>query len=234
MIAEGSEFHQHYFQLNVSNLDVVCDPNLYNYGQMRDYCNNFSCKFVGGGVYGVIGDCGDGGWTLSYVLVGLNKFHKGSIEINGELADQEKLQQFGCYVGQGIHVKGNWGFRKNEGVAKLLSQGIDSGKCPLGSVYEIVEMFSLSKERLSKSIQQYSGERWRASIAIGFAHGKRIYGFPWLNARWLEKYIVSMNGFDEILRILRKNGSIVLIPTSKPEILKGVADKLVSISTSIY
>lgn len=67
-----------------------------------------------------------------------------------------------------------------------------------------------------------SGERWKASMAIGYAMGKSIYCFPWLNTKRLmqlkEHIIICSKALVDI-------GAIIIIPTTKPETLLSISNQ---------
>lgn len=206
--------------VTVNNLTTVCDSKLFNYGQMRDRLHDFTYTFRKGKVYGIIGECGAGGWALSSLLTGREKPLSGEIIIDNKVVDPSVFRDIGCYAGEGYKDKGLFG-RKT--VYKQLQDGAKRTK---QSVQEIVEMFELSESRLHRTIDRVSNERWNASIAIGFANGKQIYCFPWLSTGWVANIKPRI---ELCINILKQHGAIVIFPTTKPENLYSIADEFVQV-----
>lgn len=99
------------------------------------------------------------------------------------------------------------------------------------TVEKIIELFGLSKDRLSYKVEELSWERWRASMAIGFAQGKSIYCFPWCSTMWINDLILN-SGIHRCIDIVKKYGSIIIIPTSKTESIEYLVDEVISINNS--
>ncbi|MEC0248175.1 hypothetical protein P4H65_20470 [Paenibacillus chitinolyticus] len=208
--------------VQVKELTVLSDPKLFNYGQMRDLCENFSYEFTTGNVYGIIGECGAGGWALSYFLAGREKAQSGSLFFNNVLAtDQSVLAEYGCYVGEGATSRKMFG---GNTIRQQIEAGLKQNK--KFSFNELVELFELSSSRLDRKMEHISNERWNASIAIGLAHGKTIFCFPWLNTAWINSL---RNRIIPSVKILKDHGAIVIIPTAKTETLNNIADYSVDI-----
>ena len=210
--------------LEVFNLEALCDCTLFNYGVMRDLCNKFTYNFKSGKVYGIIGEFGTGGWALSYSLAGKQKDYNGVIKVNGNVVDYKILKGISCYVGEGIESKKLFG--KKNTIIEQLDAGLKSKKNNSNNIEYIIQLFELSKERTNRIIEHISNERWKASIAIGYAYGKQIYCFPWLNSgeiMFLKEHIKLCIG------ILRKNGAIVIIPTCKEKSIMDIVDETIYI-----
>ena len=80
-------------KINLENITTVCLAKLKNYGQMPEYCSNFTAELHKGTSYGIIGSCGEGGWAISYNLIGRDKPAKGKIKINGNVVDKVFLEK---------------------------------------------------------------------------------------------------------------------------------------------
>ena len=81
-------------------------------------------------------------------------------------------------------------------------------------------MFELSESRFERPIQQCSGERWRISMAVGYAFEKRIYCFPWVNSKFLQ----SLMCLELCLQHLLNTNAIVIIPTTFTKALDGIVE----------
>ncbi|SEG78735.1 hypothetical protein [Paenibacillus sp. UNC499MF] len=208
--------------VRVKDLTILGDPRLVNYGQMRDCCENFSYEFRSGHVYGIIGECGSGGWVLSYYLTGREKEQSGTLFLNNVLAaDSSVLAGYGCYVGEGVISRNLFGGRT---VRQQIEEGLKQNNA--FTLNELVEWFELSSSRLDRKLEHISNERWNASIAIGLAHGKTIFCFPWLNTAWIQSL---RSRIAASVRILKDQGAIIIIPTAKREALNQLADYCVDI-----
>ncbi len=78
----------------------------------------------------------------------------------------------------------------------------------------IQNLFELSEPRVGRTIKYVSGVRWKASIGIGFAYGKKIFCYPWMNSNdiriWGEQISKSV-------KVLTDNNCTVVFPTTKEE-----------------
>lgn len=75
-------------------------------------------------------------------------------------------------------------------------------------------MFEVSKAGAGKSIHKVGDERWKASIAIGFAYCKKIFCYPWMNSKDIELLKEQMT---KSIKVLTENNCIVVLPTTKEE-----------------
>lgn len=209
----------------IHNLDSLCYCSLFNYGKIKDYCNKFSCEFEKGKVYGIIGEFGNGGWALSYTLAGRHTDFTGTICIDEKPVNAEVLKKVSCYVGEGDSTRSAMGFRKLT-VAEQINRGIKDGKCPNKSIEEVVRIFNLSPERIERRIEHVGNERWKASIAIGYSMGKKIFCFPWLNTG---EITFLMEHIKPCIDILKETDSIVIIPTCREDSIKDITSETIYI-----
>lgn len=199
---------------------------LFNYGNMTDSLSMFTYDFKSGNVYGVIDEFGSGGWALSYVLAGKQKPFEGEIKINNNSVDYRKLKDFSCYVGDDSGKKKLFGISKMT-VQEQIQMGINSGKSFCNDINKIKEIFGLSNERFNRTIEHVSGERWKASMAIGYSLGKTIYCFPWLNT----KYLMHLKEHLKLcFKPLIEVGAIIIIPTCNNNISDDIANITLSIN----
>lgn len=91
---------------------------------------------------------------------------------------------------------------------------------------EIKDIFCLSDARYNRSMDLVSSEMWNISLALLFALNKEIIAYPWLNAIDIKRFI----SLDEqgILDFLKKQGKILLVPSSQSKLLKNICDKRIS------
>lgn len=213
-------------EIKIDNLTAGGYPFLKNYGKMPDSCNNLSTSFQSGKVYGIIGGCGEGGWTLSHILTGRDKPYEGKVLLNGQAADEKILEYYGWYVGDGITSKGL--IRKRKTIYRQIKEGIVQTSSNF-TAEDITNLFGLSKDRIHYPLEELSWEKWRASIAIGFAHGKRIFCFPWCDASWVNNLILNC-GIHICIDILKNAGAIIIFPTQKSESVNFFVDEIIHLN----
>ncbi len=101
-------------------------------------------------------------------------------------------------------------------------------------VDDIVKEFHLTPSRLDYSLSQNcEWERWRMSMAIGYANNKKIYCFPWMNT--LEFYDCLYN--SSVFRFFKKltrEGAIIILPTSRKENVNKLVDHIVQIHNTRF
>lgn len=200
------------------------------YGEIHDWCSEFSYHFREGKSYALIGECGDGGWLLSTILTGRNKQNQGEILLNGNEISQKELQSISCYVGEGILNK-KIGIFKNP-IRKQISTGLKYSKQEGYTENDIAKLFGLREDRLSYDVEELSWARWRASIAVGFAFNKKVFCFPWCNT-WMINELILNGGIHRCIDILTKNGAIVVIPTGNKESAEFLVDEVINLAKSL-
>ena len=82
----------------------------------------------------------------------------------------------------------------------------------------VTEKFILTEPRYDRKLFQLSGERWRASAALGYANRKRIYYAPYKFSKFY--YQMCQSGLLKVLKELTADGAIVLLPAGSDEFLK--------------
>ena len=194
------------------------ESQLENYGKMRDTIGHFNYKFKSG-IYVIEGECTTGGWALSTILTGREKLMNGQILIDNEIVSYKELQKCSCYVGEDSGLKKWFGIMPMS-VAEQIEYGIKKGFIS-DSVEEIKNKFKLSDGRFDRQMKYFSGERWRASMAIGYALGKRIYCFPWISGKFIMKL---ENCFKTCFQPLLESGATIIIPTTNHYVLKNIVD----------
>jgi hypothetical protein len=221
--------------LKIDNLDVHIDDGLYypelvNYGHMIETVDHFQYQFQKGKSYGIIGQCGEGGWGLSYAIAGRAEHSADEIKVNGKAVTPEQLAGISWYVGDGMPKRGP--FPKSRTVLNQISaacrMNTDNKR---GSVEEIIALFNLSQDRLELPLDNQSWEKWRSSIAIGYAYGAQIFCFPWVSTGWVNDLILNC-GIHICIDILKNVGAIVILPTQTAESVDFFLDEIVPLQGS--
>lgn len=234
-------------QINIEKFSCRVACSLFNYWRMVDSISNLSASFVSGKIYGVVGNLGAGGWALSYILAGkefMGDSYQNSIRVNGQKVSADFLRSISCYVGEGVlehpykprQSYPNKLTRKVLGIKTVGEQiklGIKQSKNDY-SFNEIAKMFELSgidqnnerHGRIHRPLEFQSGEVWRASMAIGFAYGKRLFTVPWMQTKEWSNYIIGENN-KKYLELLKLHNAIVIVPVSNECDLGNLADEII-------
>lgn len=207
--------------VQITNVTTIGDPELAEYGKMKDMCNNFTFQFLGGKSYGIICECGAGGWGLSYALSGKGDIIEGQLLINRNQVNKQFLMKYGWYVGDDFVGKGAFGRIKRFSIRQQITNGLKQSKTDL-TMEQICSMLELSDSRLDRDILSISNERWNASVAIGLAHNRKLFCFPWLNTGWVNTLFVRL---QTIAHVLKEQGAILIIPTAKTDVISKIVDE---------
>jgi ABC-type multidrug transport system ATPase subunit len=206
--------------LSVENLEF--QGSMYPRWLTFEYLKPFSYDFTFGRSYLLASSPGTGAEALSFLVGGRLQPHSGTIKRNGvEYTQADRKRDAWIIWLDQINRFGVW---NNQTVGWQIRHGLRTfNNGVFHTEAEVIERFLLTEERYNRSLRQLSHERWRASCAIGFVHGKRIFCFPHINQyehQFIEHY------FDAYLKgmidLLRDCGALVLIPA----ILTPLADKL--------
>ena len=179
-------------------------------------------EFSSGRIYGIISDFGCGSWGLARSITGNGQWKIDSnVFIDGHLSTQEDMKQFSGNILDPIW---NTFFedRNKCTVHNCLEFALQESQLDY-TPNEIKDIFCLSDARYNRSMDLVSGEIWNISLALLFAFNKEIIAYPWLNAIDIKRFI----SLDEqgILDFLKKQGKILLVPSSQSKLLKNICDK---------
>ena len=184
-----------------------------------------SLKFESGNIYALVGEYGQGCMYLSYLLGGKVDFGDLKIYINGSEIRKPDLELI------------SWNLEPNEerygsmAVRKSIEKALGRNKS-LESFSDIQDKFLLTQERFGRKFKCLSGERWRASAALGYAEECRIFYAPYKTSNFY--YQMCQSGLLKALRELTDAGAIVLLPVGSDEFVKYIADKCLYIKPCSY
>lgn len=196
------------------------------YGEnVHDYISKGEYYFKFGKIYGIICEQGAGGEVLSQIITNKLFDDKTTIFIDGIKIDS--IYDLAWYVGKGVRTGGL--FERELSVQKALELAIKKNK-RYENIDKILEEFHLSRHRIKYCLSNMDvWERWRASIAIGYAQGKQIYCFPWMDSLYFYDCMINSSVFRFFKKITGENGLIIL-PTAREKNVKGLADEIVKIN----
>lgn len=235
-------------EININQLNCRVECSLFKYWTMLDEINNFSSHFESGKIYALVGKGWNGGWALSYFLTGRSEENErcyDSVYVNGEKANSLLFRKIACYIGEGVSehpfqsIKRyrNKFTRKLFGI-KTVAEQIQQGILFSNNRYsyeDVAAMFELTgvyehderNGRIHRPLAYQGNEIWRASMAIGFAYGKKVYAAPLMmpNKDWLNYIIGDYN--RRYIELLRSHNSIIIIPVHNDQQVKNWADEII-------
>lgn len=215
-------------QIRIENVSGGFDCKLDNYGCMRDTLGHFNYRFTSG-IYLIEGECATGGWALTTILSGRDTMYEGKIFLNDEEVTYEELKKSSCYVGIDAGLKKHFGLKPMT-VKEQIEYGIKKGLSFSADIDDIRKKFGISEERFVRDINHVSGERWRASIAIGYALGKKVYCFPWVNSHFLNSHA---DNFKLCFQSLKTVNAIVILPTTYADAIKEISSEYVVVNLTL-
>jgi hypothetical protein len=200
--------------------------NPYALGPVYNTLHPVSYEFEFNKSYMLNGSKEGGAWALSWIIGGLLE-PTGGIILKENLVwnIQERLSETWCVRHSEIK---RFGIFRNQPVSWQIRHGLRTREGQkLWSEADIVNIFHLTPERYHRRWRHLGNEVWRASPAIGFSNGKRIFCFPWLDQDLIETYYNLW--LKEMIDFLCKSGALVLIPAQLTNLSKTLCDNVVSL-----
>lgn len=194
----------------ISTIDSVYD-NTYN--------------FERGKIYGIVCEPGEGGATVSCLLSNQIPWEDEKIYFDDVEVKPSDIGEISWYVGAPIYSQG---FIKKEMSVKEALEYAVLRYSRYENLGDIVSEFGLETNRWNKKLTIYSYERWRASLAIGYASYKIVYCFPWLDTSSFYNWVINSSVF-RFFRRLRDEGNILILPTIRRVNVEGFVDEVIEI-----
>lgn len=204
----------------------------FSIGKVYDFCTDISMKFETGNVYCIDSSLTCGGLAISWLFTGLltpkklRKYIPDYAFWDGKGMTYRQIKEFGFAVGL-TGLEGTFLIRKNVGV--LLDKLVKNSS-RVNSIDELQELFMLSEPRFDRPIKCYSRERWRATIAMGYAMDRKIFCFPWMRPGIISTY--KDLWIKKALKPLVEADCLVIIPTVFREEMTDLFTKVVSFGES--
>ena len=170
------------------------------YGTYEDYMSDHTFVFEKGKVYGVVTEYGDGGETLSAIMSGLIPIEEEEVYFDDIKVDNPKMGDIGWFLGKREYTRGI--IKKEISARKALERAIKEYH-RYQSVEDVMEDFSLRPDRIDMGLYRYSHEKWRASLAIGYACRKEVFCLSWMNTSAFASIILG-SGIFRFFKRLRK------------------------------
>lgn len=177
--------------------------------------------FESGKIYGLVSEYGQGCMYLSYLIGGKIDFGNLKIFCNETELSQNDLGNISWNL-----EPCNEQYRK--AVVKNAIEKALKNNCAKEDFLSIAEKFLLTPPRYDRKLFQLSGERWRASAALGYANGKKLFYAPYETSKFY--YQMCQSGLLKALKELTAHGAVVLLPVGSDEIMKHIADECIYIN----
>lgn len=185
-----------------------------------EYMYKGSYEFEKRKIYGILGESGEGGGGLTWLLSGKYVLGNENVTVFGKKYQKGETIKEGWHMSEGIPDM-------NRQAWKILSSARKRSGSKL-SMPEIMEKFQISEEMVNQKIKENKWDVWRLSAAIGYILGKKIFCFPSLPTLFL-KEIVMYTGFFNYVEKLKTEGCILLLPSGNGEILESITDEIIEI-----
>lgn len=175
-------------------------------------------KLESGKIYGIVGEYGQGPMYLSYLLGGKVDFGNLRLFCNDYEISKNTLEQVSWNL-----EPSNEKYR-NAVVKKAIEKALLKNDC-IEDFNSIAKKFILTEPRYDRKLFQLSGERWRATAALGYANRKKIYYAPYEFSNFY--YHMCQSGLLKVLKELTADGAIVLLPAGSDEFLIHIVDECI-------
>lgn len=189
----------------------------------HDYISKGNYSFEPGKIYGIICEQGSGGEGIAQILT-----NPQGCKAKAYFDDDKKnVFDYSWYVGKPIKQRG--AINRELTVYKALENAIRTSE-KYKDVYEVVDKFHLSTNRMNYTLSKIDiWEKWRASLAIGFAGGKSIFCFPWMDSLYFYDCMINSSVF-RFFNTIKQNSGLVILPTSRTQNVQGIADEIINLN----
>ncbi len=188
---------------------------------------NFNYTFTFGKSYLLDSGESGAGQTLSWIIGGELEQEGGSITQNGvPYTLFERKQDAWCVRYSALKTK-KFSVKEST-VREQIQHGlkVTQAQYPRTEA-DIVKQLYLTQERCDRPLRQLSNESWRASCAIGFANGKKIFCFPYLGSGFIENYYSLW--LKEMLGFLKSSGALILVPATAHKAYADLCDEVLTL-----
>lgn len=192
----------------------------------QDYISEGTYIFEAGKIYGVVCEHGGGGETVSLLLSNTTSLINERVYIDDVEVEASEIEKYGWYVGKALYSKGV--IKKELNAKKALEYAIKKYH-RYERLEDITNEFHLRIDKLSYGLSSNcEWEKWRTSIAIGYASNKKIYCFPWMDTMTFYDCMYNSSVF-RFFKKLVSEGAIIILPTSREENIRGIANSIIKI-----
>lgn len=163
---------------------VDCKSNFYS---TTDILSGETYAFQSG-VNDLVGDIDAGYWAASCLLSMYQPHSKKFITdepviyLDQKKVDIQSILSMSCYMDVSYPL-----FSSRKSVKRLIEAGLRKTENAHG-LDEILTLFGLCGDRLERPVKAAGNSKFNAMSAIAYAHGKRIFCFPWLSGNRYANY----------------------------------------------
>lgn len=175
-------------------------------------------KVESGKIYGLISEYGHGAMYLSYLFGGQVDFGDLRIFCNEHELSKSMLEEISWNLEPSNETYRNFVVKKTIEKALTKNHSVENFE-------EVAKRFILTEPRYDRKLFQLSGERWRASAALGYANRKKIFYSPYKPSNFY--YQMCQSGLLKVLRELTADGAIVFLTAGSDEFLKHIVDECI-------
>lgn len=198
--------------------------------EIIDYMTDNTFIFDKGKIYGIVCEHGCGGDAISALISNHVSCEKVKIYMDDNEINSDNIGKIGWYVGGLVYSNGL--IKREKSVKKALRNAIKKYH-RYETIDEIINEFHLTIGRLNYGISKYSWEKWRASLAIGYASNKIVYCFPWMNTFYFYDCLLNSAIYCFFKKIKEQEG-IIILPTSRRENVEDFVDEIIEIRHSRF
>ena len=192
----------------------------------QDYISKGTYIFEAGNIYGIVCEHGGGGEAVSLLLSNNISLINERVYIDDIEMKATELERYGWYVGKTLYSKGI--VKKELSAKKALKYAIKKYHS-YENLKNVADEFHLTPDKLDYGLSKNcEWEKWRTSMAIGYASNKKIYCFPWMDTMTFYDCMYNSSVF-RFIRNLTSEGAIIILPTSREENIRGVANRIIKI-----
>jgi hypothetical protein len=173
-----------------------------------------------GKIYGIVSEYGQGCQYLSYLLGGRIRFESVRVLCNDTPITQNDLYNVAWNLEP---LSDNYG-------KKIVRKSIEKALISSASkenFQNISDRFLLTPERYDRKFIHLSGERWKASAALGYASGKKIFFAPYKTSEFYCQ--MCQSGLLKVLDELKKYSALIVLPAGSDKFMKHIADEIIYI-----
>ena len=193
--------------------------------EYSDYLKKISLSVKTGKIYGIISEYMEGGDTISALLSNQIPWERGKAYLDDIEVPLARIQEMGWYIGKSVYSKGI--FHREISMRKALNHAIkDYGRYT--KLDDIIEDFGLSEDRLNMKLRMYSYEKFRVSMALGYACKKTFFCFPWMSSSFFYNWILNSSVY-RFFRQMRGEGCTFILPTSRRINVEGFVDEIIEL-----
>ncbi len=182
-------------------------------------------EFERGKIYGIVCEPRQSGDALSCFMSNQIPWEDEKMYFDEVQVKPSDIGEISWYMGRPLYCKGI--MKREISVKKALNQAI-SRYHRYENINDIISEFNLQTMNLDYGLSKYGYERWRASLAIGYANCKIVYCFPWLNTSRFYNWIINSSVYC-FFRKLRSEGNILILPTIRRANVEGFVDEIIEI-----